>query len=168
MKNQKKQKELKEDAKIISMQMEHDRRCIQEEHRRQNYKNAALKDTLINQIANRNNMAVADRDENRGFKNDFTIGKGDHPLVNYDLSKELELKNSRLNYEKQFENNQDAMLMDRLNEFDRKKTTADVNRKNKTRVELNKTLNEQCAINEEKRNRHKNEVLARARGENRR
>lgn len=118
---------------------------------------------LVDQMNNKQRTAIDQVRENREYKNDFSIGGiKSFGITNIDIRPQLREKEQRLQAEKQEVRNTDHVLMNQLDEYDRNKIAAEVERKKQFGKMLNQTLNEQIAITEEKRNRKINAIKQRA------
>jgi len=151
------------DYEMMNAQIAHEKRVLQEEYLRRANQGEDLKHGLHNQMNSKHQHAVDQIKENREFKNDFSIGGiKSFGITNIDIRPQLAEKEVRVANQKATEKERDHNLMAQLDEYDKNKIASEVQRKKEFGQMLNKTLNEQIAITEEKRNRRTNAIKKRA------
>lgn len=148
---------------MMNNQIAHEKRILQEEYLRRAGAGHDLKNGLQNQMHSKHQKAVDQVQENREFKNDFSIGGiRSFGITNIDIRPQLAEKHARVQHERADERDRDHYLMAQLDEYDRNKISAEVQRKREFGAMLNKTLNEQIQVTEEKRNRKIDAIKTRA------
>jgi len=151
------------DYEMMNNQVAHEKRILQEEYLVRAGKGADLGSGLQHQMCGKQQKANEQVKENREFKNNFSIGGiKSFGISNIDVRPQLAEKHERQYFEKVDEKVNDHALMNHLDEYDRNKVSAEVERKKQFGLMLNQSLNQQIAITEEKKNRKINAIKTRA------
>lgn len=151
------------DYEMMNQQVAHERRILHEEYLARAGKGHDLASGLQTQMNGKQQRAVDQVKQGREFKNDFSIGGiKSFGITNIDIRPQLEAKHERIYNERVEERVTDHALMNHLDEYDRNKVAAEVERKRLFGKMLNQSLNEQIAVTEEKRNRKINAIKTRA------